>query len=114
MVEVPKKESAQQLLGQAQLYQQQMQGIMSHKEFMNAQLTEINRALEALEKTAERDVFKITGPILIKTGKAEVKRELGEKKEAIALRLRSIGKSETRLKAQLEELRAKLSNIRTE
>jgi len=40
---------AQQLLGQAQLYQQQMQGIMGQKELLNMQLTEIDKALEALD-----------------------------------------------------------------
>ncbi len=113
MVEVPK--DAQQLLGQAQLYQQQLQGLMNQKELMNMQLIEIDKALEALETTKEKDVFKISGPILIKTGKLEVKKELKEKKDAISLRIKSLEKGETRLKSQMEELRARLSkNIKME
>ena len=107
MVEIQK--DAQQLLGQAQLYQQQMQGIMGQKEVLNMQLTEIDKALEALEETKEKEVFKISGPVLIKTGKVEVKKELNEKKTAISLRIKSLEKGETRLKSQLEELREKLS-----
>lgn len=97
------------LLGQVQLYQQQMQGVLGQKELLNMQLMEIDKALESLEKTGERDVFKISGPVLIKTGKAEVKKELREKKEMISLRMKSLEKSESRMKEQMEELRERLS-----
>ncbi len=109
MVDVEDSKNVQQLLGQAQLYQQQMQSILNQKELISMQVMEIDKALEALETTKEKDVFKISGPILIKTGKAEVKKELKEKKEAISLRIKSLEKGENRMKAQMEELRARLS-----
>ena len=109
MVEVDAPKNVQHLLGQAQLYQQQMQGILGQKEVLNIQLIEINKALEALENTKENEVFKISGPILIKTGKAQVKKELQEKKEAISLRMKSLEKGESRLKSQMEDIRARLS-----
>lgn len=109
MVEVEDSKNVQQLLGQAQLYQQQIQSILNQKELISMQVMEIDKALEALETTKEKDVFKISGPILIKTGKAEVKKELREKKEAISLRIKSLEKGENRMKAQMEELRARLS-----
>jgi len=108
MVDVDSK-NVQQLLGQAQLYQQQMQSILNQKELISMQVMEIDKALEALETTKENEVFKISGPILIKTGKALVKKELKEKKEAISLRIKSLEKGENRMKAQMEELRARLS-----
>ncbi|MCK4714127.1 MAG: prefoldin subunit beta [Candidatus Aenigmarchaeota archaeon] len=109
MVDVEDSKNVQQLLGQAQLYQQQMQSILNQKELISMQVMEIDKALEALETTKEKDVFKISGPILIKTGKILVKKELKEKKEAISLRIKSLEKGENRLKAQIEELRARLS-----
>ena len=109
MVDVEDSKNVQQLLGQAQLYQQQMQSILNQKELISMQVMEIDKALEALETTKEKDVFKISGPILIKTGKILVKKELNEKKEAISLRIKSLEKGENRLKAQIEELRARLS-----
>jgi prefoldin beta subunit len=109
MVDVAPSKNVQQLLGQAQLYQQQMQSILNQKELISMQVMEIDKALEALETTKEKEVFKISGPILIKAGKAGVKKELKEKKEAISLRIKSLEKGENRLKAQLEELRARLS-----
>lgn len=107
MVEIPK--DAQQLLGQAQLYQQQLQGIMAQKEVLTMQLSEIDKALEALEATKEKEVFKIAGPVLIKEGKAGVKTELKEKRDAISLRAKGLEKTEKKLKTQLEGFRAKLS-----
>lgn len=103
------EEDSQKLLGQAQLYQQQMQGIMTQKEALKLQRVEIEKALAELEKTSEKEVFKISGPILIKEGKPHVKKDLNEKKDAISLRIKTLEKGEAKIKGQLEELKTKLS-----
>lgn len=100
----------QQLLNQAQLYQQQMQGIMAQKENMNVQLIEISKALEELEKTkTDEEVYKIAGPILIKSKKAEVKKELKEKEDIIRARLKTMESGEKRIKDKIEDLRDKIT-----
>ncbi len=99
----------QQLLNQAQIYQQQLQGILAQKESLNLQLMEINKALENLEQTKEKTIYKISGPILIKSDKEEVKKDLNERKEMITLRIKTLEKGEKRLKEKFEELRAKIS-----
>lgn len=96
-----------QLLEQAQLFQQQMQGIAAQREALNMQLIEINKSMEELEKTKEKEIYKISGPILIKQGTEEVKKDLDEKKQLIGLRIKTLEKSEQKLAEKLEELREK-------
>ena len=100
---------SQQLLGQANAYQQQIQSFMVQKESLNMQLMEINKAVEDLEKSKETEVYKISGPVLIKTKKADAKKDLKDKQDLIKMRLESIEKNEKRIKDKIEELRGKLS-----
>ncbi len=102
-------EQAQQLLGQAQIYQQQMQGILTQKEIMSTQLVEIEKAIDELGKTKEKQVYRISGPILIKSSKSEVKKDLEEKKNLIAMRVKSLEKSEDKIKEKMGVLREKLT-----
>lgn len=99
----------QQLLNQAQLYQQQMQSIMTQKETLNIQLIEIGKALEELEKTKTEEVYRIAGPILIKSEKTEVKKDLKEKEDTIKMRLKTIETGEKRVRDKIEEIRDRMS-----
>jgi prefoldin beta subunit len=104
------QEQAQQLLGQAQVYQQQMQSIMAQKETLKIQQMEIKKALEEITKAAASEhVYKASGPILIKSTKEDVKKELSEKDEFITTRLQTLDRSEKKVKEKIEELREKLS-----
>src|SRR3989338_9170863 len=79
----------QNILEQAQLYQQQIQGVVAQKEALNMQLIEINKSLEELRKTKEKEIYKISGPILIKQPIQEVRKDLDQKKELIDLRIKT-------------------------
>ena len=103
------QEQAQQLLGQAQVYQQQMQSIMAQKETLKVQQLEIKKALEEIGKSPEGHVYKASGPILIKSSMEDVKKELSEKDEFITTRLQTLERSEKKVKEKIEELREKLS-----
>jgi prefoldin beta subunit len=103
-------DEVQKLLEQAQVYQQQMQGVITQKEALSMQAMEIARALEELKKSKETEVYKLSGPVLIKSNKADVEKDLKEKKETIDLRIKTLEKSETRLKEKVEELRKKLTD----
>ena len=104
-------EQSQQLLNQAQLYQQQIQGIMIQKENLNVQLLEIKHALKELENMKEDMAYKLAGPIMIKTSKDDIKKELLEKQELMDLRLKSLEKGEKIAKDKIEELKEKLSKM---
>jgi prefoldin beta subunit len=103
------QEQAQQILGQAQVYQQQMQSILSQKETLKIQQMEIKKALEEMGKAGSEHVYKASGPILIKSSKEDVKKELSEKDEFITTRLQTLDRSEKKVKEKIEELREKLS-----
>ena len=74
------------------------------------QLVEIKKALEEIEKTKD-DVFKVSGPILIKTSKDDVRKDLEDKTEFMELRVKTLEKSEQKLKEQFEDFREKLSKL---
>jgi prefoldin beta subunit len=98
----------QQLIVQAQSYQQQLQMVESQKEALNMQLMESAKALEELSKPGEGDVYKITGPVLVKVSRAEAKKDIESRKELAMVRLKSMEKSEAAVKGKLEELKEKL------
>jgi len=98
-----------QLIGQAQSYQQQMQAYMMQKESLSIQLIEINKAIEDIEKSKEKDIYRISGPVLIKTQMADAKKDLKEKHDLIKLRLSQIEKKEKGIKDKIDDLRDKLT-----
>ncbi len=107
MAEIKLSAEAQQILINLQTFQQQMQTVLIQKETLNMQNIEIDKALEELNKTKHDDVYKAVGPILIKSTKNELNKELNERKETIELRLKSLQKQEKRLKEKLKESQEK-------
>jgi prefoldin beta subunit len=101
-------EEKKQFLGQAQVYQQQLQGIMTQKEALKMQATELKKAVDEIDKTKETEVYKISGPILIKSKKAEVKKDLQGKETLLKAQVDTLEKTEKRIKEKLEELHGKL------
>ena len=99
----------QQLLNQAQLYQQQMHNVMQQKEALNVQLIEISKALEELEKNKNEEVFRIAGPILVKSNSTDVKKDLGKKEAAIKNQLKTIEAGEKRIREKIEDIRDRMS-----
>ncbi|MBI4173256.1 MAG: prefoldin subunit beta [Candidatus Aenigmarchaeota archaeon] len=100
----------QQLVNQAQVYQQQAQLYAAQKETLNMQMLEIEKALKELETSPEDKIYKIAGPILIKAGKEDVRKELQEKKDFLLLKIQTIDKSEKKAKEKLEEIKQKLTS----
>jgi prefoldin beta subunit len=100
----------QQLLAQGGMYQQQLQVVIAQKDSLGAQLLEIDKALQELGKTKEKTVYKISGPVLVKTATKEAKDELEEKKKFIELKIKTLEKSEKTLKEKLEGISKQLSS----
>lgn len=99
----------QNLIMQAQSYQQQLQMVTSQKEALSMQTLEIGKALDELSKPGKEDVYRIAGPVLIKVGNAEAVKDLESKRDLSAVRLKAVNKSEAGLKEKLEELKEKLT-----
>ncbi len=100
----------QQLLLQLQTFQQQMQAVALQKENLGMQKIESEKALEELEKS-EDEVYKAVGPILVKTTKVNMVKELKEKNETIDLRLSSLNKQEEKIKEKVRENQEKLQTF---
>mgnify|MGYP003989711965 CR=1 FL=1 len=94
---------AAKLLMKFQTLQQQFQSIAIQKETFTVQKTEIDHALEELNKSKSEDIYKNVGPVLIKTEKKEVVGELKEKLETIELRLKTLSSQEEKFKEKLKE-----------
>jgi prefoldin beta subunit len=103
---------AQRMMLQMQTFQQQMQAIGMQKETFHIQSIEIDKALEELGKTNDdNEVFKAVGPILVKSTKKELEKDLKEKKESIDTRLKSLEKQETQLHEKVKETQGKIQEF---
>ena len=102
----------EQIIEQFQLYQQQAQNITTQKNTFTMELREINNAIDEMEKSKEEYVYRISGPILVKAKKSEVKKELEEKKEIIELRIKTLERQEEKVKEKLDELKEKIQSIK--
>ena len=100
--------AAQQLIMQLQTYQQQLQSSAMQRESFSVQKIEFERALEELEKTKESEVYKSVGPILVKTAKEEMKKELKSKLEMFDLGVKKMEKQEEKIREKAKETQDKL------
>lgn len=104
--------AAQQLLLQLQTFQQQYQTLAIQRETLSIQKLELDKALEELAKTADKEeVFKAVGPLLIKSTKAGLLKEMGEKKETIEIHLKSAESQENKLREKINEVQGKLQSM---
>jgi prefoldin beta subunit len=95
-----------------QQLQQNLQAIMMQKQQVEVELMETERALEELRKTGQEDtVYKSAGPLLIKSNKEDLLKELGEKKELSNTRVMVLAKQETREKDNLKEDETKINQM---
>jgi len=86
-----------------QVLEQNFQQILLQKQAFQLELNETNSALSELGKSNE--IYKIVGNIMLKTEKQDVEKELKEKSEILALRLKSLEKQESIFKDKTEKLR---------
>jgi len=81
------------------------------KENLKLQLLEIDTALDELEKTKEKEGYKIVGPIMVKKSVEEIKEELRDKRNSIDLRIKMLEKTETKISERLKDLESKLQQL---
>ena len=99
-------------ISRLQQLQQNLQAIMMQKQQVELEIVETNRALEELNKTNTSDsIYKTAGPLLIKTDKNNVEKELNEKKELSNTRVMVLGKQESRVKENLQEVENKINQM---
>ena len=89
--------------------QQNLQAVLIQKQQVELELSETEKALEELGKATESEpVYKFAGNLLVKVKKADVVKELNEKKELGSTRKMVLAKQETRFRESLKELQTKI------
>ena len=99
-------------ISRLQQLQQNLQAIMMQKQQIELEIVETERALEELSKTNTSDsIYKAAGPLLIKSEKDTMEKELTEKKELANTRVMVLGKQESRVKENLKEVENKINQM---
>ncbi|MEM2099127.1 MAG: prefoldin subunit beta [Candidatus Bathyarchaeia archaeon] len=99
----------QERLLRLQQLQQTLQSVLTQRQQVDMEQTEVEQALAELQKTADDAViYKGIGSLLVRTEKAKVTAELVERKELLTTRSTVLSKQEERLRSQLKEVQAKL------
>jgi prefoldin beta subunit len=99
----------QERLLRLQQLQQTLQSILGQKQQVEIELTEIDQALDELQKLSDDAViYKATGSLLMRSEKAKVTVELTERKDLLNTRASILGKQEERLRGQLKDIQTKL------
>lgn len=94
----------QEKIQELQILEQNAQNIMIQKQAFQLELNETENALLEISKSPD-DVYKIVGNIMLKSSKSETEKELKEKKDILALRMKSIEKQESSFREKTEKLR---------
>jgi len=99
----------QQRLLRLQQLQQTLQTVLTQKQQLELELTEVEQALSELEKLTDSAViYKSIGSLLVKSERGNVTTELTERKELLKTRIDVLGKQEERLRSQVKDLQTKL------
>lgn len=103
---------AQKVFIQLQQMQKQMQNIDMQRQSLTYQKMEIEKALEEVKKCEEKEeMFKIVGPVLIKSSKEKLDNELSETMETIEKNLKIIEDSEKKIGEKMAGSQEKLQEI---
>src|SRR2546427_11900741 len=100
---MPVSDHTKEMINQYQISQQQLQNILIQKESLKLQTLEIERALEELHSSKEKSAYKIVGAIMVNKSVPDLRKELGDSKESIDLKLKSIEKNEERLTERIKD-----------
>ena len=94
-----KKDQLEQLQG----IEQQLHQSLLQRQQLSAQQLEIESALEELK--GAKNAFKIVGNIMVQSAPDVLVKDLEQKKELVALRLKSLDKQEEQLRKHAEDLK---------
>ncbi|MEM1945321.1 MAG: prefoldin subunit beta [Nitrososphaerota archaeon] len=104
--------SVQQQVLRLQQLQQSLAVLLSEKQRIEAELAEVNAALEELNKLEDGvAVYKAVGPVLVQSTKEKVVAELTERKELADTRLKVLERQEARAKSQIESLQSEVRKM---
>lgn len=109
MKEIPPQ--LQNQINQFRQIQQQLQVVTAQRVQMETRLKEVEGTLEELEKASEdAPVYKSIGSLLIRAeGKEEVRKDLEDQKETLAIRVKTLEKQEKSLAERYERMQQQIA-----
>ena len=93
-------------IAQLQMFEQNIQGFLMQKQSLQAQLIELVKTLKELDSTDTP--YRIIGNIMVKTKKEDLKKDLGQKKEMVELKIKSLEKQEDRIKERAKKTQSEV------
>jgi prefoldin beta subunit len=98
-------------LARLEQLQQNLQTITIQKQQVEAELGEVDKALEELNKSPDSDqIYKYAGSLLLKVKRDVILKELEERKEVANTRNLVLTKQENRFKESVKELQTKIED----
>jgi prefoldin beta subunit len=94
-------------INELQILEHNLQNIMMQKQAFQFELSETEHALSEIG-SAQGDIFKLIGQIMIKSSKDNLQKELTQKKSLLELRIKSIESQEKPLEEETEKIRAEI------
>jgi prefoldin beta subunit len=92
--------------------QQNLQSVAMQRQQVDAELADAEKTLEELKNvTAEEQIYKYVGSLLVKVTKDAISKDLEEKKDISNTRTLVLNKQETRLKENIKELQTKIDEM---
>jgi prefoldin, beta subunit, archaeal len=99
-------------LARYQDLQDKLQRLLAERSVIDSELKEINRVLQELGNIPQDStIYKIIGNLLVRVNKADVERELNDRKEILELRSRTYQKQEATFRTELENLQKKIQEL---
>jgi prefoldin beta subunit len=101
--------NVQERLLRLQQLQQTLQSILSQKQQVDMEKTEVEQTLAELQKTPDDAViYKAIGSLLVKAEKPKVNEDLTERKSLLDTRSTVMTRQEERIRSQVKEAQTKL------
>ncbi|MEI6731569.1 MAG: prefoldin subunit beta, partial [archaeon] len=97
-----------QLIQELQSLEQQMSELLMQRQTLEVELNETNTALGEIKNSKE--VYKISGSVMIKSDAQTLNAELEEKKKIISLRISSIAKQEKPVEDRIVNLQKQIND----
>jgi prefoldin beta subunit len=92
----------QEQVNNLSMLEQNMQQLAAQRQSFQAQLIEIDSALEEIKDSKE--TFRIIGSIMVKVEPSKLKEDLNSKKQLLDIRIKSIEKQEDAIKEKSKKL----------
>lgn len=100
------KKDLQEKINKLSMMEQSLQQMIAQKQQFQAQLLEVDSALEELEKSDK--AYRIIGNVMVSSDKDVLLKDLEQKKETAELRIKNLEKQEKSIRDKTSELQSEV------